>query len=100
MSSLKPLNVNTGIVQQSLKVKSDTLKGIEPKSPNLSDSVEISKIAIEKSQQTDGLKGSEAINENAKESIHVNSTTGHSTSASNLTYNQAIDIYKEITKLI
>ena len=100
MSSIKPLSINTEIIQRSFKEKVGALRGVELHKPGLSDQVEISQTAIEKNQQAETLNSQRQADEAALDSVRVSSTIGSSRSANNLTNNQATELYQEIAKLL
>ena len=100
MISSKSLTISTDITQRSIKAKVESLKEVELQKPGLSDHVDISKIAIEKNQQAESLNSTTMADEVALDSVRVSSTIGSSSSARNLTNNQATELYQEIAKLL
>ena len=100
MQSIKPLTINTELIQRGINAQTDTLRGVEQVKPGLSDVVDISKTAIEKNQQAETLSSQKQIDQTALDSVQVSSTIGRSRSTNNLTNNQAAELYQEIAKLL
>ncbi len=104
MPTTNPVNTNSTIIQHGLNMKTSTLNA-EPTSvktgaPDLSDLVEISKLATERQQQKTQLETSKRIKEVAVDVVKISSTIGKAQSSNNLTNNQAIELYQKIAKLL
>ena len=104
MPMTSPVNANTSIIQHDLSVKASALNTepmkLKPLKPDLSNLVEISKIATEKQQQTTQLEAIKQIKEIAIDVVKVSSIIGNTRSSNDLTNSQAIELYQKIARLL